>query len=596
MQAAYEASLMPARTVPTGWTGSTATCTKGTESQASIDATRSAVNFYRALNRLAPVTMSASYNGKALAAALNMQANGRLDHYPAATSLCYSADAYAGASSSNLAGGVTGAKAIDGYLVEPGAGNEVAGHRRWVLNPAATTFGTGSTTNFNALWVVGVNGTRPSGVDLVAWPSPGYVPKAIVPTLFSASSNRYPDADWSKATVTVKVGATSLPVTVYPTDTGYGDNALTWRVTLPADFATSATEVPFDIAISGAKTAAGAAIAPYRYRSTAYVEAVAPTAPDAPTAATATAGNGQATVSWTAPAGNGGTPITGYQITPYAGAVALPTRTFASTATTQVISGLANGTSYTFVVAAVNAAGVGSPSAASKAVVPAAPAYAPFASAGAMVDRFFLDLTAVAPTTAERTTWVTALGNRSKTAGDLVEALRRGTDNTTNVDPAARLYRAFLGRTPDAGGLTFWVGRRRTGTWTLTRMADSFASSSEFTRKYGSLTNREFVTRIYTDVLGRAADKGGVDYWTAQLDSGRRTRGAVMVGFSESNEYKTKQANNTDVAVTTIFLLGRAPSADEVAAWTVARTQGTTAAVLAQQLVSSAEYARRIAA
>jgi hypothetical protein len=126
-------------------------------------------------------------------------------------------------------------------------------------------------------------------------------------------------------------------------------------------------------------------------------------------------------------------------------------------------------------------------------------------------------------------------------------------------------------------------------------MADSFATSSEFVRKYGSLTNRQFVTRIYTDVLGRAADPGGVDYWTRQLDLRRRTRGSVMVGFSESNEYKTKQASNTDVAVTYIFLLGRAPSADEVAAWAADRLGGTTAAALAQRVVSTQEYARRIA-
>jgi uncharacterized protein YkwD len=100
---AYEASLVAARTVPIGWTGSVATCTRGTESAASIEATRAAVNFYRALNRLPAATMDATANGKALAAALNMAANTRLDHAPASTSACYSADAYAGASSSNLA-------------------------------------------------------------------------------------------------------------------------------------------------------------------------------------------------------------------------------------------------------------------------------------------------------------------------------------------------------------------------------------------------------------------------------------------------------------------------------------------------------------
>ena len=211
-----------------------------------------------------------------------------------------------------------------------------------------------------------------------------------------------------------------------------------------------------------------------------------------------------------------------------------------------------------------------------------------------MVDRLFTDLTATAPTASQRSSWIAALGNGSKTPGDLVEGLRRGTDNTTNVDPTARLYRAFLGRTPDAGGLSFWVRRRRTGTWTLTRMADSFATRSEFQRTYGALTNRQFVTRIYTDVLGRTADAAGVDYWTGKLDRKEKTRGQVMVGFSESSEYKRKQADLTDVAVTYIFLLGRAPTTTEVQAWLAARAAGTTPAELARQLLTSAGYAAHI--
>ncbi len=93
-------------------------------------------------------------------------------------------------------------------------------------------------------------------------------------------------------------------------------------------------------------------------------------APDAPTIGTAVAGNGSATVSWTAPADIGGSPITGYEVTPSKGATGLTPRVFASTATTQTITGLTNGTSYTFTVAAINGGGTSAPSAASNAVVP----------------------------------------------------------------------------------------------------------------------------------------------------------------------------------------------------------------------------------
>jgi titin len=91
--------------------------------------------------------------------------------------------------------------------------------------------------------------------------------------------------------------------------------------------------------------------------------------PDAPTGATATAGAGQATVSWTAPAFNGGSVITGYAVTRYAGGVAQGTNSV-GVVTQTTASGLTNGTTYTFRVAAKNVAGTGAFSSDTNAVTP----------------------------------------------------------------------------------------------------------------------------------------------------------------------------------------------------------------------------------
>jgi hypothetical protein len=91
--------------------------------------------------------------------------------------------------------------------------------------------------------------------------------------------------------------------------------------------------------------------------------------PAAPTAVTAVTGVGQATVSWTAGADNGSA-ITGYVVTPFKAGVAQATQTFNSTATTQILTGLAAGSSYTFKVQAINANGAGIISSASNAVTP----------------------------------------------------------------------------------------------------------------------------------------------------------------------------------------------------------------------------------
>ncbi|MGC9966578.1 MAG: fibronectin type III domain-containing protein [Syntrophobacteraceae bacterium] len=79
------------------------------------------------------------------------------------------------------------------------------------------------------------------------------------------------------------------------------------------------------------------------------------TVPGAPTSATATADNAQATVSFTAPASNGGSVITGYTVTSYIRTSAVQTTPGSSSPIT--VKGLANGTSYTFMVTATNEIG-----------------------------------------------------------------------------------------------------------------------------------------------------------------------------------------------------------------------------------------------
>jgi hypothetical protein len=96
------------------------------------------------------------------------------------------------------------------------------------------------------------------------------------------------------------------------------------------------------------------------------------TVPTAPTInPNAVAGHQSATVSWTAPIYDGGSAIIGYVVTPYIGLASQGPRYFDSTATTQTVSGLTNGTTYRFRVRAWNAIGVSGFSKASNPVSPA---------------------------------------------------------------------------------------------------------------------------------------------------------------------------------------------------------------------------------
>lgn len=103
---------------------------------------------------------------------------------------------------------------------------------------------------------------------------------------------------------------------------------------------------------------------------------IAITKPDAPTGVSATSGgNASTTVSWTAPS-DGGSPITSYSATSNAG------QTCTSTTTSCSVTGLTNGTPYTFTVTATNSIGTSDPSSGSSSITPVAPVVTPPSSGG----------------------------------------------------------------------------------------------------------------------------------------------------------------------------------------------------------------------
>lgn len=93
-----------------------------------------------------------------------------------------------------------------------------------------------------------------------------------------------------------------------------------------------------------------------------------PTVPRAPRNVKATAGNGQATITFDVPREDGGSPITEYEVTASPGNIQVK-----GTSSPITITGLTNGVSYTFAVKAINVVGSSLASTPSNTVIPALP-------------------------------------------------------------------------------------------------------------------------------------------------------------------------------------------------------------------------------
>ncbi len=109
-------------------------------------------------------------------------------------------------------------------------------------------------------------------------------------------------------------------------------------------------------------------------------------------------------------------------------------------------------------------------------------------------------------------------------------------DVSGNAGQVYRLYQAAFNRVPDSGGLGYWIKVADSGT-SLDDIARNFASSKEFTDLYGANpSNAAFLDALYHNVLHRAGDQGGFDWWLGHLNAGDTTQAQVLAQFGESAE------------------------------------------------------------
>ena len=163
--------------------------------------------------------------------------------------------------------------------------------------------------------------------------------------------------------------------------------------------------------------------------------------------------------------------------------------------------------------------------------------------------------------------------SRALTRPEAIANVMRSPDFVDTVPPLARLYFASFGRYPDYEGLNYYTGVRESG-MTLAEIADDFARGREFEIRYGSLSNAEFVERLFVNVLGDPHQADVRGYWVSELDSGRMTRGQVIVDLSESGAFQERSANRVFVSTAYSEIHRSTPDANAYAHWVDMLDQG----------------------
>lgn len=97
------------------------------------------------------------------------------------------------------------------------------------------------------------------------------------------------------------------------------------------------------------------------------------------------------------------------------------------------------------------------------------------------------------------------------------------------INTFVELYVAYFNRAPDAAGLNFWGSAFANGT-SLEEIANLFLDQDETRATYApDISNLEFASQVYQNVLGRSPDVDGLAFWQGQLDSGNIGRGAFIL-------------------------------------------------------------------
>jgi hypothetical protein len=161
--------------------------------------------------------------------------------------------------------------------------------------------------------------------------------------------------------------------------------------------------------------------------------------------------------------------------------------------------------------------------------------------------------------------WVDQI-NSGVTRGEVVARFFEAQEFYLNKALLIKLYQQCFGRLPDYEGIRYWLDEVASGRQTRDQIANAFVNSDEFRRKYGTLTNDQFVGVMYQNALNRQPNQTESQTWVAQLNGGA-SRGTVAVSIAGLAEYDLRVTVQVQIVEMYLVMLMRMPTSAENTYW-----------------------------
>lgn len=168
------------------------------------------------------------------------------------------------------------------------------------------------------------------------------------------------------------------------------------------------------------------------------------------------------------------------------------------------------------------------------------------------------------------------------TTGDVSAAFLNSREYRANA--IGQLYHDYLGREADESGLDYWIGVWNRGGGKEMVQA-GIISSIEY-REFSGGTDSDWVSALYQNLLGRAALRSEINYWSRAAAAGKQRE--VVLGFVTSDEYRANLVREWY-----FDYLGRAPENHNDQVWARFMRKGMTQQDVQLRLLSSQEYRAR---